>query len=234
MNDCSLTRPTPLEALERLAPLVGRPFGEILTAQKIASLRACHTRAASLNKGAIGTLLESVLDLPTSSKLLDLDGGELKTHKTAPDGSPRQTVAVTTALEIARMIEDPGFWPVSAARKKLHHVVLVSVVRDGDIATWRMLGLRYLNLDDPSCATITERLERDHDSICESMAAAYVAGRRFSTRHDTPAPGRLLQVRSKDTKPYHPVTYQDHMLYRNGLALYLTREALSLVPAWKT
>ena len=233
MNDHNLVRPTPLEALERLAPLVGRPFSEIFDAQKLADLRACHTRAVSLNKGAIGALLERALDLPVSTALLDLEGGELKTHRAGPDGSPRQTVAVTTHLEVERMIEAPGFWSNSAVCEKLGRVVLASVLREGDVAGWQMLGLRYLDLGDPACADIARRLERDHGDACESMATAYAAGRRFSTCHDTPAPGRLLQVRSKDTKPYHPVTYREQTLYNSGLGFYLTREAVSLIPAWR-
>lgn len=79
------------------------------------------------NKGGVGQLLEKLLEIPHSSDCLDMLDGELKVFPLRPNGSVKESVAVTMVdKELLKMTP----FEESRVYKKLENVLFVPYKRD--------------------------------------------------------------------------------------------------------
>ena len=62
-------------------------------------------------------------------------------------------------------------------------------------------------------------LEEDFEYIAEQVQFAYLDDKELTTITGL---NGLLQIRTKDSKPYHPLTYKGVTLKNKGMAFYLT------------
>ena len=61
----------------------------------------------------------------------------------------------------------------------------------------------------------------DYENICKQIKAACDAGKPISTIN-----GKYLQIRTKDTTPYHPITskFYNHILSDKNRAFYFRKD----------
>ena len=149
------------------------------------------------NKGVRGQLLEIALGIPNSSKLTDLVDGELKSF------TKGESVAVTQLRHTLPEIFNNTPFNQSKLGIKIARTLYVSFDRQNNF-----LGT----------ATHTETnplIESDYNEICDYI-------RNTKTLHTFTGSNKVLQIRTKDSKPYHPIFWEGQQLSNKGFAFYLT------------
>jgi DNA mismatch repair protein MutH len=199
------------DAVPLLRAACGRPFKELFEG---------HPADLTTNKGHAGQLLETFLGLGLGSALIDFEDGELKTNKTALNGDPIETIAVTQINHlINHMLADPPLsFPETPLCKKLNNLVVVPIVKDGQCGDWYCLNVYHVDL--AAKPRLKDQFELDYLTICAGIRAKVAAGGRVGTTN-----GQYLQIRTKDSKPYHPIystTYSRYVSDKN-YAFYLRK-----------
>jgi len=149
------------------------------------------------NKGVRGQLLELALGIPNSSKLTDLVDGELKSF------TKGESVAVTQLRHTLPEIFNNTPFNQSKLGIKIARTLYVAFDRQNNF-----LGT----------ATHTETnplIESDYNEICDYI-------RNTKTLHTFTGSNKVLQIRTKDSKPYHPIFWEGQQLSNKGFAFYLT------------
>ena len=149
------------------------------------------------NKGVRGQLLEIALGIPNSSKLTDLVDGELKSF------TKGESVAVTQLRHTLPEIFNNTPFNQSKLGIKIARTLYVAFDRQNNF-----LGT----------ATHTETnplIESDYNEICDYI-------RNTKTLHTFTGSNKVLQIRTKDSKPYHPIFWEGQQLSNKGFAFYLT------------
>lgn len=179
-----------------------------------------HPADLRTNKGHAGQLLERYIGLRLGNHLIDFEDGELKTNKTAPNGDPLETIAVTQIAGIIDdMLADPHCdFEKSPLCTKLDNLLVVPVVKSGDCADWYLLDVYQIDLrDNPR---LKDQFASDYSLICSGIRQKVSSGLNISTTN-----GKYLQIRSKDSKPYRPI--YSHLVRRNvstkNYAFYLQK-----------
>ena len=199
------------DAIPLLKKACGKPFRELL---------AGHPADLITNKGHAGQLLERYIGLSLGNTLIDFEDGELKTNKTAANGTPLETIAVTQISTVIDQLIGKPCTPFrqSSVYKKLENLVVVPVVKEGDCGSWYLLDVYQIDMrKDP---VLFERFEHDYHTICHGLRERVEAGEFIGTTS-----GHYLQVRTKDSKPYHPIRskiYQRSISSKN-YAFYLQK-----------
>jgi DNA mismatch repair protein MutH len=206
------------EAIPKLIAIRGVPLGK---------LKAQFPSPMIINKGGFGWTLESVLGLDPFSGSTDFLDGELKTNKTRPDGSPRETIAVCV---ISKLVSLGLFGPADETFdetyvfKKLANLLIVQVVKDGPEDDWYVRAAYHVKTKQSSM--LMEVFADDYRLIRQKVRG-YLAGHAEATLHTTS--GRYLQIRSKDGKPYHPIHCPHHgrVISDKNFAFYLQTAFMS-------
>ena len=215
------------EVLPALESIAGRRFGDFMEPSRLAALRG----GGNINKGMVGQVLEQVLGVGNSTRTLDLADGELKTHKSTPAGVPMETVAVTMVSTIIDELFDHRPFSETRVYKKLNRTIFVPAYRDRSAAPedWMFLRPVFVDLDDPKWSGVKAILHDDYDRICRHTQACFNTGDKML--HGTPAPKRLLQIRTKDSAPYSPI-YSNRVgryVSNKNYAFYLTKTFVDLI-----
>ena len=149
------------------------------------------------NKGVRGQLLELALGIPNSSKLTDLVDGELKSF------TKGESVAVTQLRHTLTEVFNKTPFNQSKLGIKISRTLYVAFDRNNNF-----LGT----------ATHTETnplIEQDYNDICDFI-------RNTETLHTFTGRNGILQIRTKDSKPYHPIKWEGQQISNKGFAFYLT------------
>ena len=161
------------------------------------------------NKGARGQLLETVLGVPNSSDLKDLEDGEIKTFTVG------ESIAATQLKHcLSEIIEDSVSFDDSKVGQKLQQTLYVGFTRSNDY-----VGCEILN-EEPHPEHYQE-LREDYDFICEQIRTAFDTESELNT---ITGPHGLLQIRTKASKTngrYVPLTFAGVTLKDKGMAFYL-------------
>lgn len=208
------------EAKLKLDNLVGKDFKEIFTEDELKDIIR--------NKGKSGQLLEIALGLKNTSATLDFEDGELKTNKCNLDSKPLETIFITqiTAI-IDDLITNKNFYETHLY-KKLKNILYVPVAKEGNPEKWQFLQPIHIQLDNPIFESIKKQLEDDYYSICKQLVT------HIETSEDGyihTSNGKLIQIRSKDSKPYHPIyskTYDRYISNKNH-AFYFKRDFVAAI-----
>lgn len=182
------------EAIDRLHPFISRRFDSFLEPHELVDLRT--------NKGNVGQILERLLGLTNNSRHLDFDDGELKTNKSDRYGNPIETMFIT---QIAGMIDEllaQSSFVDSSLLDKINNLLYVPVCKEGPENAWMFLPFVHIELTDRKHAALRQQLENDYLSICNQLITS------IETSNDGfihTSNGRFIQIRSKDSKPYHPI-----------------------------
>ena len=166
------------------------------------------------NKGVRGQLLELALGIPNSSKLTDMVDGELKSF------TKGESIAVTQLKHTLPQIFDKTPFPQTKIGIKLQQTLYVGFDRQNNF-----LGTTTLTPD--SNPEHYELLQNDYDFIANRIRESFY---NKSELHTINGLNGLLQIRTKDSKHYHPIYYKTQMLKNKGMAFYLTgRFAKSII-----
>ena len=149
------------------------------------------------NKGVRGQLLELALGIPNSSKLTDLVDGELKTF------TKGESVAVTQLRHTLPEIFNHTPFNQSKLGIKISRTLYVAFDRENNF-----LGTATHTNQNPF-------IESDYNDICDYI-------RNTKTIHTFTGCNGILQIRTKDSKPYHPIFWEGQQLSNKGFAFYLT------------
>ena len=165
-----------------------------------------------INKGHVGQLLLQYIGLGLDNKLLDFENGELKTNKSDKNGLPLETMFIT---QISKNFDDlicnNNFF-FTNLYKKISNLVYLSVCKESKIcADWYFVNCYHIVLKNE--LKLMKQLEIDYYSICEQIKKNINTG----DNNIHTANGELIQIRSKDSKPYHPI-------YSNKLKRYVSNK----------
>ena len=154
------------------------------------------------NKGVRGQLLELALGIPNSSKLTDMVDGELKSY------TKGESIAVTQLKHVLPEIFNETPFKNSKVGLKLRNTLYVGFDRDNNF-----LGTSKINYTD------NKLIEDDFDYISHVIRFRYLTGQQLNTITGL---NKILQIRTKDSKPYHPVVWEGRELKNKSMGFYLT------------
>lgn len=208
------------EAKRRIDDLAGEKFGNVLQEEQMKDIIK--------NKGKSGQLLEITIGLDLSNTDLDFEDGELKTNKCDATGKPLETMFIT---QISKMIDEllsgKDFYE-SKLYKKMSNLLYVPISKVGDPCDWMFLPCVHVNLDDSKFQDLKLQLQKDYYSICNQL------NEHIKTSSDEfihTSNGKYIQIRSKDSKPYHPIysnIYNKEISNKNH-AFYFKKEFIKYI-----
>lgn len=210
------------QAKEHINKLANIPFREYLEPSIF------QDTMLKLNKGRTGQLLELTIGLSLSNKTLDFEDGELKTNKCNRYGKPLETMFITQTSSIMdELLLHKNFY-ASKLYKKLKHLLYVPISKDGPQSDWMFLPCIEVDLSHPMYADLASQLEEDYYDICDQFNAILQSS-PTATLHTVS--GNFIQIRTKDSKPYHPI--YSEIYHRNvsdkNRAFYFKKEFMKYI-----
>lgn len=185
-----------IEAQTRIEKLANIPFKEYLSPEQV------QDAMMKINKGKTGQLLELTIGLNLSNTTLDFEDGELKTNKCDRYGKPLETMFITQTASIIDDLLSKRAFQDTKLYEKFKRLLYVPISKDGSPADWMYLSPVQVDLSLPKYASLAEQLESDYYSICEQLNQQ-LSESDTATLHT--ANGKFIQIRTKDSKPYHPI-----------------------------
>lgn len=203
------------EAHKQLNELSGIPFEKLFSKEDM--------RSIIINKGKSGQLLELALGLNLSNKNLDFEDGELKTNKCNAFGNPRETVFITQISGIIDELIQNRSFEDTHLYEKIRNILYVPVCKDGEPGSWMFLPSIHIDLNQPQYEHLFFIWRNDYNSICQQLRT-HIENSLDGFIHTSN--GQHIQVRSKDSKPYHPIyshVYKREVSNKNH-AFYFRKE----------
>ena len=211
-----------IEAQTKIEQLAFIPFKEYLSPTQV------EDAMMIINKGCTGQLLELTIGLNLSNTTLDFEDGELKTNKCDRFGKPLETMFITqTASIIDELLSKKNFQDTKVYQK-LRRLLYVPISKDGNPEDWMYLSPIQVDLSLPKYAALAQQLEADYYNICSQMIQQLSES---STAMLHTANGEFIQIRTKDSKPYHPIysnLYQRQISDKNR-AFYFKKEFMKYI-----
>jgi DNA mismatch repair protein MutH len=204
------------EALPLLQAACGVPFGKLF---------AGHPTDLFTNKGHAGQLLLRYIGLKLDCNLCDFEDGELKTNKSLASGTPVETMFITQISEqIDTLVSVPPIpFDRSALYQKIRNLVYLPVVKtSADCAQWYYICCVRVRAEPGS--TLYDKFRSDYEAICAGLRL-HIQSSPDGFIHTTNGP-HYIQVRSKDSTPYHPIysrTYGKYVSNKNH-AFYFMKQ----------
>ncbi len=158
-----------------------------------------------VNKGKTGQLLELALGMNLSNTNLDFEDGELKTNKCDKKGNPKETVFITQISSIIDELIQIKPFEETHLYEKIKNILYVPVCKEGKPKDWMFLSSISVNLSNKKFALLKKALCQDYHLICQELKE-YIENSQDGYIHTSN--GIYMQIRSKDSKPYHPI-YSD-------------------------
>ena len=179
------------------------------------------------NKGRTGQLLETaVLHLGLSNRHLDFEDGELKSNKVKSDGSPDETMFICQISKMFDSLMEENLEPCSTdIYDKIRNMIYVAVDKSSTSEMdWRIHHCKLVKEDDERFSEFYKQCAKDILNIFSQVRKSLSNSNNML--HTTSE--KYLQIRTKDTKPYHPI-YSD-VFSRNvsdkNFAIYMTKEGI--------
>ena len=182
------------EAQEKILTICNIPFSELFEEADFPMIIK--------NKGKTGQLLEMALGKKLDNCNLDFEDGELKSNKCDASGKPLETVFITQiASVIDELLEEKPF-EETHLYEKISNILYVPVCKVGNPRDWMFLDAIHIDLSNPHFSSLLKIWENDYYSICRQLKDHIETSR---DRYIHTSNGSHIQVRSKDSKPYHPI-----------------------------
>lgn len=182
------------EAYEHFQHLAGIKFERLFSEDDLSKIIK--------NKGKTGQLLELALGLRNTNTNLDFEDGELKSNKCDMIGRPQETIFITQiSSHIDELIAGKPFIETHLY-EKISNILYVPVCKAGDPRNWRFLPCIHIDLKDRKYKELFDIWNNDYQRICEQLKL-HIETSKDGFIHTSN--GRFIQVRSKDSKPYHPI-----------------------------
>ena len=203
------------EAQERIIKLCNIPFSEIFTEDDFETIIK--------NKGKTGQLLELALGKKLDSFNIDFEDGELKSNKCDAAGKPLETVFITQIASVIDELLQKKKFEETHLYEKINNMLYVPVCKVGNPCTWMFLDAIHIDLTDKRFSSLLDIWREDYYSICEQLKN-HIETQKDGFIHTSN--GTHIQVRSKDSKPYHPIysnTYGRYVSNKNH-AFYFQKQ----------
>lgn len=207
------------EGYSIISRIPAKPFGELFTPVQMKDIRK--------NKGKTGQLLETaILHLGLSNRHLDFEDGELKSNKVKADGSPEQTMFICQISKIFDTLMEEQLDPRSTdIYDKIRHMIYVAVDKSSkDEANWKIHHCKLVRETDARYKDFYNQCATDILTIFRQVKNNLKDSNKML--HTTN--GKYLQIRSKDSQPYHPIfsnTFSRYISDKN-FAIYMTKEGI--------
>lgn len=182
------------EAEKKLNELSHKPFNELFSTEDMKTIIK--------NKGKAGQLLEIALGMKLSNGNTDFEDGELKTNKCDSNGKPLETVFITQISSIIDDLIREKPFEETHLYEKIDNILYVPVCKDGEPSEWMFLESIHIDLSKPEYSSLRETWKNDYYSICKQLKE-HIETSKDGFIHTSN--GEHLQVRSKDSIPYHPI-----------------------------
>ena len=203
------------EAQEKIIQLCNIPFLEIFNEADFETIKR--------NKGKTGQLLELALGKKLDSFNIDFEDGELKSNKCDQNGTPLETVFITQISSVIDELLEEKKFEETHLYEKISNMLYVPVCKVGDPHDWMFLDAIHIDLSDDRFSSLLAIWRDDYYSICKQLKA-HIETSADGFIHTSN--GRHIQIRSKDSKPYHPIyssTYGRYVSNKNH-AFYFQRQ----------
>lgn len=183
-----------------------------------------------INKGKTGQLLELTIGLNLSNTIRDFEDGELKTNKCDIDGKPLETMFITQISSIIDELLSKRTFKQTKLYYKIKRLLYVPICKDGNPQDWMFLKPIQIDLSLSKYAELAAQLEVDYYNICEQLNAQ-LSESNSSTLHT--ASGNFIQIRTKDSKPYHPIFSNkcNREISNKNRAFYFKKEFMKYIVA---
>jgi len=186
------SRITVAEANDIIRKFVGVPFRDLADFAEIKDLKT--------DKGLVGKILERKIGIPNSNAQIDLADGELKTNKCNVEGLPKERIFITQIkTQFDNIIAGQEFEETHLF-KKIQRLLYVPVCKDGEQANWFFFPPILVDLNSSYFENIKKHLKSDHRRIVDQLKRHIEVDGEIHT-----ANGTLIQVRTKDYRPYSPI-----------------------------
>ena len=203
------------EAQKKIIRLCDIPFCEIFEESDFETIIR--------NKGKTGQLLELALGKKLDSFNIDFEDGELKSNKCDASGKPLETVFITQiASKIDELLQEKPFEETHLF-EKINNILYVPACKVGNPREWMFLDAIHIDLSDSRYSSLLEIWEDDYYSICKQLKN-HIETSRDGYIHTSN--GTHIQIRSKDSNPYHPIyshTYGRYVSNKNH-AFYFQKQ----------
>lgn len=203
------------EAQEKIIKLCNIPFFSIFDEKDFETIIK--------NKGQTGQMLELALGKKLDSFTLDFEDGELKSNKCDANGKPLETVFITQISSVIDELLQKKPFEETHLYQKISNMLYVPVCKVGDPRNWIFLDAIHVDLSDRRFKSLLDIWREDYYSICDQLKE------HIETKPDGfihTSNGTHIQVRSKDSKPYHPIysnTYGRYVSNKNH-AFYFQKQ----------
>ena len=203
------------EAQKRILELCDIPFREIFNENDFGTIIR--------NKGKTGQLLELALGKKLDSFNIDFEDGELKSNKCDANGKPLETVFITQISSVIDELLQEKAFEETHLYEKISNMLYVPVCKVGDPHDWVFLDAIHIDLSDKRFSSLLNVWKEDYYSICKQLKY-HIENSSDGFIHTSN--GTHIQVRSKDSKPYHPIyssTYERYVSNKNH-AFYFQKQ----------
>lgn len=203
------------EAQEKIVKLCNIPFLEMFTEDDFETIIK--------NKGKTGQLLELALGKKLDSFNIDFEDGELKSNKCDAAGKPLETVFITQIASVIDELLQKKKFEETHLYEKINNILYVPVCKVGNPRTWMFLDAIHIDLSDKRFSSLLDIWREDYYSICEQLKN-HIETQKDGFIHTSN--GTHIQVRSKDSKPYHSIysnTYGRYVSNKNH-AFYFQKQ----------
>ena len=203
------------EAQEKIIKLCNVPFFSIFDEKDFETIIR--------NKGQTGQMLELALGKKLDSFTLDFEDGELKSNKCDATGKPLETVFITQISSVIDELLQKKPFEETHLYQKISNMLYVPVCKVGDPRNWLFLDAIHVDLSDSRFKPLLDIWREDYYIICDKLKE------HIETKPDGfihTSNGTHIQVRSKDSKPYHPIysnTYGKYVSNKNH-AFYFQKQ----------
>ena len=182
------------DAQKKILEICNIPFADIFNEKDFDLIKK--------NKGKTGQLLELALGKKLNNANLDFEDGELKTNKCDATGKPLETVFITQISGVIDELIEEKTFEETHLYEKINNILYVPVCKVGDPHDWMFLDAIHIDLTKPKFAPLLKIWEEDYYSICKQLKN-HIETSRDGFIHTSN--GKHIQVRSKDSMPYHPI-----------------------------
>ena len=211
------------KAQARIKDICGIPFSELFTEEDFKTIIK--------NKGKTGQLLELALGKDLDSANLDFEDGELKSNKCDSTGKPLETVFITQISSVIDEFITEKPFEETHLYEKISNMLYVPVCKVGDPRDWMFIDAIHIDLSKTEFSSLLNIWREDYYSICKQLKE-HIETSKDGFIHTSN--GTHIQVRSKDSKPYHPIyskiygryiSNKNHAFYFQKKFVYDIREA---------
>jgi len=174
------------------------------------------------NKGFAGQWLETLLyntDRPLGSAHTDFLDGELKTFSLKSKDEPQHTIAITTLSAVLDDIQEGRPFEETKLYEKIQQLLLIPIYKQTpNKEEWMFLDAIHIKLEDDE--PLFEHLKDEYEDLASRIRFGIRFQRTFS---ELGLRRTFLEIRTKDSFPYTPITFNGFEHSDKGRAFFFRK-----------